>query len=248
MTPFPASAVDNILKLEIGAGEHPCEGGFTHNDVVAYPHIELVGDGARPYDIACDSVRLVRAMHVLEHLGPQDAVAALREWRRILVPDGMIQLALPNGELLTSLWLQGQLTYAALIRDLRGLPPAEVPAPDEAAFREAWNKFGWTYGLKRWLYDPVADLPRGNAETAQTHRWAYGPGELRRLLEVSGFYRARVLIDGTALHAWASKAPMREPVLSFVVGGQRYGFDGHTTLGAGDMALGLGFPAKEEKV
>lgn len=210
MRPWPAGAAADIRKLEIGAGEHPCEGGFIHNDVAAHPHIELVVDGAKLYDLASGSVRLIRAMHVLEHFSAQDAVAALREWRRILVDDGMIQLALPNGELLVSLWLQGQLSYQALIRDLRGLPPEGVPTPDEAAFRQAWNKFGWSYGLKRWLYDLVIDLPCGQTETAQTHRWAYGPAELGRLLVGSGFDRVRVLIDGTALHAWGSKVPARK--------------------------------------
>jgi SAM-dependent methyltransferase len=209
--PSLASAAANILKLEIGSGEHPCEGGFTHNDVVAYPHIELVGDGARLFDLPGNTVRIVRAMHVLEHFDIADGVSAIQEWRRLLVPDGILELALPNGELIVRLWEQGQITYEAMIRDMQGLPPARIPVPTEAAFRKAWAKHGgWSYRFKRWLYDPTMVLPRGNPEAAQTHRWAYSAGELQRLLTGVGFCRVHVKIDGTAFHAWGSKEPVRE--------------------------------------
>jgi len=213
VTPSLASVGANLPKLEIGAGEHPCEGGFIHNDVAAYPHIEWVGDGSQLPSVNAESLAYVRAAHVLEHFSPWEAITALCEWRRVLVPEGVLELALPNGRLLVDLWDQGQLTYAAMIRDMMGLPPATVVPPTEAEFRHAWERRGWSGELRDWLYAAVSFLPHGNGDkdcrTAQTHRWAYSPRELEALLSELSFHRIHVKIDGTALHAWAAKAPTR---------------------------------------
>ena len=193
-----------LVKLEIGAGEHPAEGGYLHNDVVAYPHIEIVADGAKLTTLRSDSVEIVRAMHVLEHMAPGGAMKALREWRRVLVPEGMLELALPNGEFITELWASGKLTYEAAIRDLLGLPPDEMHLPSEAEFAAQWLQYGWTPEFRDFLYGrTVRFLPCG--KTANLHRWAYGPDELRGLLETMGYVRVVVRPEVTSLHAWAVK-------------------------------------------
>lgn len=201
-----------IHKLEIGAGENPIVGGFTHNDLVAYPHIEIVASGSDMPMIPPDSVHMVRAMHVLEHFSQYGAIEALREWRRILVMDGILELALPNGEMLVHLWATGQLSFEAMIRDMVGLPSGAYIPPSEAAFRQVHKQHGWSFHLKEWLYTPMSQLPCGNSEGAQTHRWAYGASDLERLLVEFGFYRVHVKIDGTALHAWGSKQPIRRKI------------------------------------
>ncbi|NLS78849.1 MAG: methyltransferase domain-containing protein [Chloroflexi bacterium] len=202
-----------IVKLEIGAGEHPCEGGFIHNDLAAYPHIELVGDAAE-LPLPSDSLHFIRAMHVFEHFSPFNATCTLREWRRLLVPEGVLELALPNGELLVSLWATGQLPYANLIRDLLGLPPPEVLIPPEREARRQFATHGWSTEFRKYIYAQTAFLPCGKIETAQSHRWAYAPREMERLLSEFGFHRIHVKIDGTALHIWASKEAIR-PMVGF---------------------------------
>lgn len=214
MTPSLASVGANLPKLEIGAGEHPCEGGFIHNDVAAYPHIEWVGDGSQLPSVKSESLAYVRAAHVLEHFSPWEAITALCEWRRVLVTDGILELALPNGELLVSLWATGQLPYANLIRDLLGLPPPEVMIPTERDVRRQFGTHGWSTEFRKYIYAQTAFLPCGKIETAQSHRWAYAPREMERLLAEFGFHRIHVKIDGTALHIWASKETAR-PMVGF---------------------------------
>ena len=86
------------MKLHIGCGERYLP-GFRHLDARAFPHVDYVG---RAEDLSMfddDSVEEIYACHILEHF-PRAAIAdVLKEWYRVLLPDGgILRVAVPDFE------------------------------------------------------------------------------------------------------------------------------------------------------
>jgi predicted SAM-dependent methyltransferase len=76
------------LKLNIGAGTTQLAGYI--------PIDKSLGGDARKLDYPNDSVDVIRASHVIEHLSFCDAKAALKEWARVLRPGGELLIATPD--------------------------------------------------------------------------------------------------------------------------------------------------------
>jgi predicted SAM-dependent methyltransferase len=81
-------------KLEIGAGHSPRD-GFIHLDIRPLPHIEVVSD-CRKLPFEDNTFSEVYSSQVLEHLPRHDTQPALREWIRVVTPDGKIAIRVPN--------------------------------------------------------------------------------------------------------------------------------------------------------
>lgn len=80
------------MRLNIGAGNKAFDGWLSlgyeaHHDIKA---------DVRSIPLPDASVDEAMAIHVLEHLNRWEAPAALREWRRILKPGGLLVLELPD--------------------------------------------------------------------------------------------------------------------------------------------------------
>jgi len=77
------------MKLNLGGGLQKIAGFKTvdrlHNqEVFPLP------------DYADNSIEEIRASHILEHFGHREAVEVLKEWVRVLQPDGLIRISVPN--------------------------------------------------------------------------------------------------------------------------------------------------------
>jgi predicted SAM-dependent methyltransferase len=75
-------------RLDIGAGP-ALEHGWISWDIKD-------GRDARKITLEDSSVDEIRASHVLEHLGFLDLLPTLKEWRRVLRPNGRLYLAVPD--------------------------------------------------------------------------------------------------------------------------------------------------------
>ena len=83
----------NYIRLNLGCGKKHWEG---------YVNVDLPGRGG---ELACDIRKLpygeqeigeVHAIHVLEHFRREEVPALLKEWHRVLQPDGKLVLELPS--------------------------------------------------------------------------------------------------------------------------------------------------------
>lgn len=133
-----------------------------------------------PY--ARGSVDAVYSSHMLEHLDRDEAVAFLREVRRVLRPGGVLRLAVPD--------------LAALVARYQATGDADALVA--GTFLAETRARGLAQMLKRWIIGP------------RHHRWMYDGPSLCRLLVSEGFAEVSVVRPGETRIAEPGTLDLRE--------------------------------------
>lgn len=107
------------MKLHLGCGKRFIS-GFTHIDVVEFPHIDMRHEVDRLPMIADGSADLIYACHVLEHFHRKDTVRVLSEWRRVLRPAGTLRLSVPDFAALVEIYIASGENLQTIIGPLFG--------------------------------------------------------------------------------------------------------------------------------
>jgi len=105
-------------KLHVGCGRKDIP-GFINLDLIPFPHVDFVGYAHDLSQFADCSLSMIYASHVLEYYDWEDAEKCLREWKRTLIPGGLIRLAVPNFTALIEVY-QSTGSLAAVIGPLYG--------------------------------------------------------------------------------------------------------------------------------
>lgn len=200
--------LEGYIKLELGAGDNPSFGGFVHNDIVAYPHIEIVGDCRQLRRVKPRTVTILRAIHLLEHFAPSDARKALLVWVSRLCSGGVLEVAMPDLQTLALMAVLENITMGACLRDVYGLakPPDLPPEDMQQCIRTLSGgcnmpSLEW-YNALQILYGSTWRKQRGNP---QAHKWGYCEVTLRNALVRAGLGKVVVKHEGTSLHGWGVK-------------------------------------------
>ncbi len=85
-------------KLHLGCGDKILK-GFTNIDIRDVPGADIIKcDISKLDSFEKDSVDLIYACHVLEHLPRPKTFKTLLEWNRVLKPGGVLRMAVPDWE------------------------------------------------------------------------------------------------------------------------------------------------------
>ena len=104
----PKNGADGPLRLHIG-GETP-KSGWKILNIQPGPHVDFVGTCTDLSRFEAGTVETIYASHVLEHLGYVDELfGALKEFRRVLRKDALLQVSVPDFEALCRLFLDPRL-------------------------------------------------------------------------------------------------------------------------------------------
>lgn len=98
------------LNLHIGGQE--ANPNWKILDVEARPEVDFVGDAANLSQFADESVHQIYASHVLEHFYyglNNELINTLKEWYRVLQPEGKLLISVPDLKTLCWLYLHPQL-------------------------------------------------------------------------------------------------------------------------------------------
>jgi len=93
------------LKLHLGCGKRYIP-GFIHVDLGDFPHIDYQHSIDSLPMVQDNSVDLIYASHVLEYFDRQQAARVLVEWHRVLIPQGILRLAVPDFQTLVEVYRQ----------------------------------------------------------------------------------------------------------------------------------------------
>jgi glycosyltransferase involved in cell wall biosynthesis/predicted SAM-dependent methyltransferase len=94
---------DNLIKLHIGCGTQIKEGYYNIDQYVDAPGVIQMDIFNLSFET--DSVDEIFTEHMLEHIGKFEVPLALKEWARVLKPDGKLVMNLPNLEWCMQQWL-----------------------------------------------------------------------------------------------------------------------------------------------
>jgi predicted SAM-dependent methyltransferase len=95
------------MKLHIGCGKKFLP-GYKHLDVFDADHIDYVCDAGNLSLIDDETVSEIYACHIFEHIKRDLAASVLKEWNRVLKPDGEIRIAVPDFEAIAATYSESK--------------------------------------------------------------------------------------------------------------------------------------------
>lgn len=98
-----------MIKINMGCGKRDFGEDWVHIDGGDYKHVTYHDIAYLPqYD---NDVDLIYASHVIEYFDREQVVDVLLEWKRILKPEGILRLAVPNFETMATLYIHGRKDF-----------------------------------------------------------------------------------------------------------------------------------------
>lgn len=153
------------IKLHLGCGKIHID-GFVNIDVDNYPSVDIVDDVRYLKSFKENTVDLIYACNVLEHLGRWKYMPALRRWYTLLKEGGILRVSVPNFESLCEYYLE--------TRDLVSLYSALYAGQDTPLNYHYWC---WDFEtLKQDLesvgFKNIAKYDRNKTEHASVRDWS----------------------------------------------------------------------------
>lgn len=164
--PVQARFVPESTLLNVGCGAN-MRPEFLNLDYEWRPGINLCWDITRPIPRADESLTGIYSEHCLEHVSYDDAAAALRDFYRMLRPDGVLRILVPDGGM-----------YLDLYHRARAGETVSFPYVDDSGIRDLAedSRFGFTPMMA------VNRIFRG-----YEHLFAYDADTLANLMRQAGF-------------------------------------------------------------
>jgi ubiquinone/menaquinone biosynthesis C-methylase UbiE len=95
--------MDTEIKLNLGCWKRNIP-GFTNVDLCDMPHIHYKSSIDKLPMFKDNSVSLIYSSHSFEYFDRTEAVKVLDEWRRVLKPEGVLRLAVPDFDMLLEVY------------------------------------------------------------------------------------------------------------------------------------------------
>lgn len=106
------------MKLHLGCGKRYFP-GWVHVDIADFDHIDYNAK-IYPLDMFDDGVAdIIYASHAFEYFDDHEAELVLQDWRRVLKPNGVLRLAVPDFEALIDVY-KSTRTLQTIIGPLYG--------------------------------------------------------------------------------------------------------------------------------
>lgn len=91
------------MKLHLGCGKRYIP-GYIHIDALDFDHVDHVASIDNLSFIPDESIEVIYNCHVLEHFKRRDTTKVLSEWHRVLKPEGVLRVSVPDFESLSSVY------------------------------------------------------------------------------------------------------------------------------------------------
>jgi predicted SAM-dependent methyltransferase len=94
------------MKLHLGCGKRDFGTEWISIDGGDFPHLH--SHDITKLDFKDNTVDLIYSSHVLEYFDRVEVIDVLNEWKRVLKPNGILRIAVPDFESMVKLYLSGK--------------------------------------------------------------------------------------------------------------------------------------------
>lgn len=89
-------------------------------DGTNYDHVNLVTQDLGHLPLSSDSAELIYCSHAIEYFDREEIIPILQEWKRILIPKGILRLAVPDFRSMAMLYSKGNITLEQILGPMYG--------------------------------------------------------------------------------------------------------------------------------
>ena len=107
-----------MIKLHLGCGWRDFGSEWIHIDGGDYPHLNYKDITKLPFEDK--SVDLIYASHVLEYFDREEVLPTLNEWNRVLKPNGILRIAVPDFESICQLYINNKIGLDSFLGPIYG--------------------------------------------------------------------------------------------------------------------------------
>ena len=107
-----------MVKINMGCGWRNFGSDWIHIDGGDYDHLDY--KDITKLEFEDNTVDLIYASHVIEYFDREEIVEVLEEWMRILKPEGILRLAVPNFKAMVNIYLNSSYPLDKFLGPLYG--------------------------------------------------------------------------------------------------------------------------------
>lgn len=155
---FPKNPEGKVY-VNVGSGKYS-GGEFINIDTQPLDNIHYVADIKDLKMFSNDSVDLLYACHVVEHIPRSRLTGVLKEWRRVLKVGGILRISIPDFDKLLKVYVTSPGNVESIVNQLMGQDP-----PYDAHF-SIWN---WEYATRILGASGFGNFRRWNPDNAPHH-------------------------------------------------------------------------------
>ena len=107
-----------MIKLNIGCGWRNFGNDWVHIDGGNYEHLDHQDVSKLPYED--NTVDLIYSSHMIEYFDRKEVIDVIKEWHRVLKPNGILRIAVPNFSTMCWLYENGNINLNQILGPLYG--------------------------------------------------------------------------------------------------------------------------------
>jgi predicted SAM-dependent methyltransferase len=93
-----------MVKLHLGCGKRDFGPSWVHIDKADFPHIKYKDVTKLPFETG--TVDVIYACHLIAYFDREEIIPILKEWKRVLIPGGVLRLATPDFRAMAKMYLR----------------------------------------------------------------------------------------------------------------------------------------------
>lgn len=178
-----------VEKLHLGCGKRYLL-GYKHVDLADFPHIDYRSSISDLSFLTNESIAEIYSSHSFEYFSPRESIVVLEEWHRVLIPGGVIRIAVPNFDSLIEIYERDK-SITSILGPLFGEWTISSPEGEQTFYHKTvYNRVSLSERLaacgfgKIESYDPVTWLSTIDPNY-DDHSLAFFPHMDRRGIQVS---------------------------------------------------------------
>lgn len=109
-----------MIKIHIGCGKRNFGNDWVHIDGGDYEHLDHQDVSIKGLPYANNTADLIYSSHMIEYFDRQEVIGVLEEWYRVLKPNGVLRIAVPDFSSMCWLYENGDIKLNQILGPLYG--------------------------------------------------------------------------------------------------------------------------------